>query len=131
MDGDNEKTNYYKHANYFSLFHLIVTSWDNWAIWLVLSCSCLSDEFREKAKNSSYLRAHLWEKHRSVGMKQLRVHFSHSVLSYSLWPHGLQHARLPFHHQLPELAQTHDHWVGDAVDMSLSKLRELVMDREA
>ena len=27
-----------------------------------------------------------------------------------LRPHGLQHTRLPIHHQLPELAQTHDHW---------------------
>ena len=25
----------------------------------------------------------------------LLVHFSHSVMSHSLWPHGLQHARLP------------------------------------
>ena len=24
-----------------------------------------------------------------------RVHFSHSVMSNSLWPHGLQHTRLP------------------------------------
>ena len=32
--------------------------------------------------------------------------FSHSVMSDSLWPHGMQHARLPVHHQLPELAQT-------------------------
>ena len=28
-------------------------------------------------------------------------------MSNSLWPHGLQHTRLPVHHQLPELAQTH------------------------
>ena len=27
--------------------------------------------------------------------KFLSVQYSHSVLSYSLWPHGLQHARLP------------------------------------
>ena len=33
------------------------------------------------------------------------VQFSHSVMSNSLQPHGLQHARLPYH-QLPELAQT-------------------------
>ena len=31
-----------------------------------------------------------------------------------LWPHGLQHARLPIH-QLPELAQTHFHRAGDAI----------------
>ena len=30
--------------------------------------------------------------------------FSHSVVSDSLQPHGLQHARLPVHHQLLEFA---------------------------
>ena len=34
--------------------------------------------------------------------------FSRSVVSNSLWPYGLQHARLPVHHQLPEFTQTHD-----------------------
>ena len=46
------------------------------------------------------------------------VQFSHSVVSNSSWPQGLQHARLPFHHQLPEFTQTHVHWVGDAIQSS-------------
>ena len=33
------------------------------------------------------------------------VRFYCSVLSDSLQPHGLQHTRLPVHHQLPELSQ--------------------------
>ena len=33
----------------------------------------------------------------------------------ALRPHELQHARLSVHHQLPELAQTHMHPVGEAV----------------
>ena len=36
-------------------------------------------------------------------------------------PHRLQHARLPCpspSHHLPELAQTHVHWVGDAIQPS-------------
>ena len=37
------------------------------------------------------------------------VQFSRSVMSASLHPHGLQHARLPCHHQLPEFTQTHVH----------------------
>ena len=37
------------------------------------------------------------------------VQFSRSVVSNSLQPHGLQHASLPVHHKLPELAQTHVH----------------------
>ena len=31
------------------------------------------------------------------------VQFSHSIMSHSLRAHGLQHARPPVHHQLPEL----------------------------
>ena len=48
------------------------------------------------------------------------VKFSHSVMSDSLRPHGLQHSRLPYPpiHQLPELAQTHIHWVSDAIQPS-------------
>ena len=41
-----------------------------------------------------------------------------SLSRVRLWPHGLQHARLPVHHQLLELAQTHVHWVGDAIQPS-------------
>ena len=43
------------------------------------------------------------------------VHFNRSVLSDSLRPHELQHARPPVHHQLPEFTLTHVHWVGDAI----------------
>ena len=41
--------------------------------------------------------------------------FSGSVVSDSLQPHGLQHTRFPFLRQLPELAQTHVHRVGNAI----------------
>ena len=37
----------------------------------------------------------------------LSVQFSRSVMSDSLRPHGLRHASLPVHHQLPEFTQTH------------------------
>ena len=40
------------------------------------------------------------------------------VVSDSLPLHGLQHARLLCLHHLPELAQTHVHWVGDNVQPS-------------
>ena len=45
-----------------------------------------------------------------------KFQFSRSVVSDSLWPHGLP--GLPVHHQLPELAQTHVHRVGDAIQPS-------------
>ena len=44
--------------------------------------------------------------------------FSHSVISESLQPHGLQHTSFPVLHYLLELAQTHVHWVGDAIQQS-------------
>ena len=45
------------------------------------------------------------------------VQFNQSCLT--LQPHGLQHtAGFSVHHQLPELAQTHVHWVGDAIQSS-------------
>ena len=50
------------------------------------------------------------------------VQFSHSIVSDSLWPHGLQHAKPPCHHQLPELSQTQVRVVGDAIQPSLPLL---------
>ena len=43
------------------------------------------------------------------------VQFSHSIVSDSLWLHGLQHARLPVHAQLWELPQTQIHWVSNTI----------------
>ena len=52
---------------------------------------------------------------------KVTLHFTHSVMSNSLRPRGLQHTRppgLPIHHQPPEFTQTHVHWVGDAIQPS-------------
>jgi len=46
------------------------------------------------------------------------VQFSCSVVSDSLQPQRLQQPGLPVHHQLPELAQTHVHQVGDGSQVS-------------
>ena len=46
------------------------------------------------------------------------VQFNHSVGSDSLRPNGLQHARLPVHHQLLEPTHTHVQRVGDAIQPS-------------
>ena len=46
------------------------------------------------------------------------IQFSRSVMSDSLWPHGLQHTRLPCLSPTPELAQTHVHQVSDAIQPS-------------
>ena len=44
--------------------------------------------------------------------------FSHSVVSHSLWFHGLQHTRFPCPSISPGFAPTHVHWVGDAIRSS-------------
>ena len=46
--------------------------------------------------------------------------FSHSVVSKILQPQRLQHPRLPVLHCLLEFAQTHVHWIDDAVQPSHS-----------
>ena len=46
--------------------------------------------------------------------------FSHKVMADSFWPNGLQLARFPVLHYFPELAQTLVHWVGDAIQSSIS-----------
>ena len=46
------------------------------------------------------------------------VQFSHSVMSESLPPHGLQHTRPPCRSPTPEFIQTHAHWVGDTIQPS-------------
>ena len=48
---------------------------------------------------------------------QISVQFSHSAISDSLRPHGLQHTRLPYH-QLLKPTQTHVHRVSDAIQPS-------------
>ena len=53
------------------------------------------------------------------GMRLAQVsQFSHSVVYNTLWPHELQHVRLPCPSPNPELAQTHVHWIGDATQPS-------------
>ena len=45
-------------------------------------------------------------------------HFSCSVVSDLYDPMDCSTPGFPVHHQLPELAQTHVHWVGDAIQPS-------------
>ena len=46
------------------------------------------------------------------------VQFSHSVVSNSLRPHELHHARPPCPSPTPRVHPTHVHWVGDAIQLS-------------
>ena len=49
---------------------------------------------------------------------QLSVQFSHSVMSHSLWPYGLQHTRLPCPSPTPRFYSFHVHGVGDTIQPS-------------
>ena len=49
---------------------------------------------------------------------QVILLFSCSVLSDSLWPHGLQHTRLPGPSPSPRVCSTRVHWVGNAIQLS-------------
>ena len=60
----------------------------------------------------------IWERTLNNGSSLLSVQFSCSVVSDSLWPHGLQHSSLPVHHELLEFTQTHVYWVDDAIQPS-------------
>ena len=51
-------------------------------------------------------------------LKFSSAQFSHSVMSNSLRPLGLQHTRLPCLSPIPEFSQTHVHWVNDATQPS-------------
>ena len=51
--------------------------------------------------------------------------FSHSVVSNSLWPHGLQQARLPC--PSPSHAQTHVHRISDPIQLSPARSSLLLL----
>ena len=57
-----------------------------------------------------------WENH--SGFYICSVQFSHSVVSDSLWRHGLQHARFSCPSPTPRVTQIHVHQVSDAIQPS-------------
>ena len=67
---------------------------------------------RVQNKNTDIRRQCSWEPVTVISSVQLLN------VSDFLWPHGLQHTRPPYHHQLLEFTQTHVHWVGDAIQPS-------------
>ena len=52
------------------------------------------------------------------GYKASNIQFSHSVVSDSLRPHGLQHARPLCPSPSPGVCQVHVHWISDAIQPS-------------
>ena len=87
---------------------------------VVVKSPCSGDKLRGfKSRQNSHLMMvfSLPQDHCQVSTV-LGVQLSRSVVSKSLRPMDCSTPGLPVHHQLPELAQTHVHWVGDAVQPS-------------
>ena len=73
---------------------------------------CLAVYLRKRTKKPGCLFSMWYNWHISL------VQFSHSVVSDSLWPHGLQHSRLPCPSTTPEPTQTHVHHISDTIQPS-------------
>ena len=85
------------------VYSFIVLSCSGFGIWVTIGCT-------EWVMKYNFIFYFL---HTIVS-----VQFSHSVVSDSLQPHELQHARPPCPTQLPESTQTHVHWFDDAIQWS-------------
>ena len=79
------------------------------SFWLIWCFCCKRLVVRDKI--------YIWSLSQVPGMKFL-VQISHSVVSVSLRSMDCSTPGLSVHHQLPELTQTHVHWVGDAIQPS-------------
>ena len=71
----------------------------------------MNEDYREQKKKMPHFK-------KCIFLKMLQVSSVQTVVSNSLWPHGLQHTSLPVHHQHPELTQTDVHQVGDVIQLS-------------
>ena len=84
--------------------------------------------FRESSRPRDWIHiSHIWISkwvlyhlcHLGSPIQLHLVLFSHSIVPDSWRCHGLQHIMLPeVHHHLLEFAQTHVHWVSDAIQLS-------------
>ena len=97
-------------------FHSCILHHIFWILY-TFEVYCLKKSFSHSINSFHYLIMFLESTHIFFFFFS-SVQFSHSVVSDSLQPNGLQHACLPVHHQLSEFTQTHVHWVGDAIQPS-------------
>ena len=86
----------------------------------VNSCSALSCDFGVFSGEDECMSFYPTISESSGIIPFRSLQFSHSVMSDSLRPHELQHARspCPIPHQFPEFTQTYVHRVGDAIQPS-------------
>ena len=68
----------------------------------------ICDEESTKTEGLDFYQGSIWD-------LLALLFLSHSAVSSSLWPHGLQHAGFPVLHYLLEFDQIHVHWVRDPI----------------
>ena len=78
----------------------------------ILNYNCISERYFEASFKTNRISTV------SLSVNVLLLLFSRPVMSDSLRPHGLQHARPPCPHNLPEFAQVHVHCLDDAIQPS-------------
>ena len=82
--------------------------YDTWILFKNTSCSIYNPKMLFKFK--SFIIIEIW--------LTMLLLFSHSVMSNSLQPYGLQHTRLPCPSLSPRVCSNSCHWVSDAIESS-------------
>ena len=111
----------------FSKFPFRTESSTNFSLGIRAGSLCTSSGCEDESEDWAKSGAH------TVGIGILL--FRCSVVSDSLWPHGLHHARLPCPSSSPRVCQNSCPWVGDAIQpshplLSTSPLVEETSTRE-
>ena len=83
----------------------------------------IAEFMNTKMENSMFSLCNMYKTSIYFSFKEkflMSVQFSSSVMSSSLLPYPMDCSMPGFavHHQIPELAQTHGHWVGDTIQPS-------------
>ena len=87
------------------------------AVWSLVSLPFLNPAWTSGSSQFMYCWRHIW-RILSIILLVCSVQFSHSVISNSLWPHELQHARPPCLSPTPGVYPKPVHRVGDAIQPS-------------
>ena len=110
---------------WWSTVHGVTKSWTRLSDFTSLSqklevASGSLCNIRGKQRRTTLYTLQSWEAHYIClhAESEWKGKWGRSVMSDSLQPHGLQPTRLPVLHYLPETAQTHVRWVGDAIQPS-------------
>ena len=103
-----------KNIIFFKLLHLCAIS-QNGSMTLFSECCEL---YTQHMYNNTYIIYNFIYTYTYINTHFSWLQFSRSVVSNSLRPHELQHARPPCPSPLPEITQTHVHRVGDVIQPS-------------